>query len=92
MLCVTNWCFSFVDVGAGTPTVSYDYGYNRAVASVAQPSYDTTKTYYQQAAVVAAAAANHSVATYAAPAQTYNATVAAAAAAKVRVFSLYFVH
>lgn len=30
----------FAYLGAGTPSVTYDYGYGR--------TYDTTKTYYQQ--------------------------------------------
>lgn len=44
-----NYVEFFYRTGAGTPGVTYDYGYGRA--------YDTTKTYYQQAPSTATYAA-----------------------------------
>lgn len=54
------FCFHNFFSDAGTPAVTYDYGYGR--------TYDTTKTYYQQ-----------TTATYAAPAQPYDASTQSAA-------------
>lgn len=63
----------FSILGAGTPAVSYDYGYGRT-----PQTYDASKTYYQQAPTTA---------TYAAAAQTYDATQTAA---KVSLYYFLF--